>query len=745
MSSQPAGGRATTFRFVWLVLQAFLAAGACSAPPAPKPPPVPAPAPVESLPATLAEARPLRSADPARFERALTRLSRSSDPVTARRALALLGLFQLDGNRWSDASTTLDQAAEASPAVASFLRLRVAESQAALGNAANASAVAARIIATSPDSSAATIARLRLPALYAQLGDRGATDAAFTQAMAMPVDELTEGDFASLAGALDARGRSELGTAVRMRLLVDYPQGRLTEQTYREVASLPDSPLETLSLDDALSLAQRLGGHDRYDQEFELLARIGRRFPEAATGETFRTTRVRALFSSRRYGEVLTTTAGAADTPALAMLRARAGWRAGQAEVFLSGLKAIEKRWPVSREAADARILRAKYYVTDVVDYPKALENLTAAIRAGTLGNDGENLWTLGWTHILAGNTAKALETLEDYVLRYPDGDFTSNSLFWSGKILETLGRREERDSRWRQLIAAYPYSYFSYRARALAAASPVSPDRASSLDSANPGRATFPDLDAAVATAPDPRLETVRELEALDLVRDASREMRRIAAAYPDNPGIQFMLADVYVRGGEPFKANGIIQRRFREFVRHGGNGIPRRFWEILFPLNYWPQIQAAAAKEDVDPYVVASIIRQESGFEPHTVSNAGAVGLMQIMPHEAEQLATRAGMSGMTRERLFDPEANIQVGATEYAQKLALMHGNAFLAIASYNAGPEAVERWLAQTPVDDIDRFVEAIPYAETRLYVKTVTRNRFEYRRIYEAGGAGSVFP
>jgi len=239
-------------------------------------------------------------------------------------------------------------------------------------------------------------------------------------------------------------------------------------------------------------------------------------------------------------------------------------------------------------------------------------------------------------------------------------------------------------------------------------------------------------------AAANEPRLDAVRELAAVGLMRDASLEMKRIAAAHPDNLGIQFMLADLYVQGGEPFKANGILQRRFREFVRHGGSGIPRRFWEILFPLNFWPAIEREAGRQNIDPYLVASIIRQESGFEPSTLSNAGAVGLMQIMPAEAQTIATEGGIAEpVTRERLFDPEVNIAVGAAELAQKLRAMQGNPILAIAAYNAGPDAVGRWLAQTPIDDVDLFVESIPYAETRLYVKTVTRNRFEYRRIYEA--------
>jgi soluble lytic murein transglycosylase len=195
-------------------------------------------------------------------------------------------------------------------------------------------------------------------------------------------------------------------------------------------------------------------------------------------------------------------------------------------------------------------------------------------------------------------------------------------------------------------------------------------------------------------------------------------------------------MLADVYVRGGEPFKANGVLQRRFRDFVRHGGTNIPRRFWEILFPLAYWDTIRAEAEKRGHDPYVLASIIRQESGFEPTTVSNAGAVGLMQIMPEEASRIGVAGGIGEITRNDLFVPEKNVAVGAAELSQKLAATGNNLTLAVAAYNAGEAAVQRWMSRTSPDEIDLFIESIPYAETRLYVKTVTRNRNEYRRIYE---------
>jgi soluble lytic murein transglycosylase len=83
-----------------------------------------------------------------------------------------------------------------------------------------------------------------------------------------------------------------------------------------------------------------------------------------------------------------------------------------------------------------------------------------------------------------------------------------------------------------------------------------------------------------------------------------------------------------------------------------------------------------------------------------------------------------------------LFDPLKNIAVGAAEFRQKLDAWNGNQTLAIASYNAGEEPVRGWIERTGLDDMDLFIESIPFAETRLYVKTVTRNRSEYERIYQ---------
>ena len=665
-------------RFAWVAL--LVVACSKTAPPAiPVPAPVPVPVP-ESAPAPAPTAAP-QPASP----RELARLALAKQDVKA-----------------------LMQAADADPIVAPWLRLRIAS---LTQNKDEAIAALKTILQETPASSAAVTARIRLAALVPE---------AYADTASIPIDEFTEEEFVKLAKA-----RADVANAIRMRLLTEYPQGRFTEQTYDFLAKASPSPLDALDFDASLRIANQLANRDRYDQALDLFKRIAARFPNAGTQAAYRAAPMRALFHSRHYTELLAEPKPA--DPALQLVRARAAWRLGQNDEFLNSLAQIIKAG--GKEASEALVLRSKFYTSDEPRLDLAANDLQAAIDNGNLGSDGENLWTLGWTDFLAKRFDDALQTFDRYQQRFPDGDYLSNSLFWAGKIYDRLGDRVKRDAKWHELEAKYPYGYFSYRARELAGEAPAAPSEVANGN-------VFPNIDALIASANDPRLDAVRELAAIGLYPEATAEMKRVAAAYPTNQGLAFMLADLYVQAGQPFAANNVLQRRFREFVRHGGSGVPHRFWEILFPLAYWDSIKSEAEKRQLDPYLIAAIARQESGFEPSTVSNAGAVGIMQIMPVEAAAIAAEAGLPPVSREQLFDPATNIAIGAAEFAQKLARTNGKLVPAIAAYNAGEEAVGKWIAQTPVDDVDLFVESIPYAETRLYVKTVSRNRFEYRRIYE---------
>jgi len=682
----------------------LVACGRTAAPPPPPaaPPPAPIVAP-EPPPPTLDDAIAARTAGKTEeYIRVLRTLSNSPDAQAKRRALALLALQE-------NSVELFEQAADAYPEVAPWLRLKIVELQRDAGHFAQAIAAANRIVQEAPSTSAATLARLWGSGL--QLTPEP-----------IAIDELTEPEFVKLATILDKAGYRDLAGSIRLRLLTQYPQGRFTEQTYAA------APIATLTDDALLTLARKLAAYDHYDEALDLLRRVGQQ-----NSREYQSFRLRALFNSRHYDEVVKTRN--VKDPALMLIRARAAWRADEPKIFLTTLKRIERLYPRSPQAAEAKLLRAKYYSVDEPKLDRAIKNLEKGIKTAGSGAEGENLWTLGWTYVLAKRYDDALRIFDRYGKEFPDGDYLSNALFWSAKIHEWRGQLEQRDAAFNALLSTYPYSYYSVRAREILGKPPIAP-----LEIANGN--LFPNVDSEIASANDPRLDSVKELMWLGLNREATVELKAIAAAHPENAGLAFRLADLYASSGEPFRAILLLQRQFRPFIRHGGTGVPHRFWEILFPLKYWESIRTEAQRRQIDPYLIASIIRQESGFEPTVVSNAGAVGIMQIMPEEAERIATAAGIQTPNRQQLFDPETNIAIGVAEYAQKLAVMRGTEVLAIAAYNAGEDAVGKWIAQAPLDDIDLFIESIPYNETRLYVKSVTRNRFEYRRIYEGVSSSS---
>ncbi len=665
------------------------------------------------------------------FEAGLLRIVENGSPDEQKRALAMLGIYNLDRHRPDDALRFLRPAIRHYPELKPFLQWKMVEALRQTGRYAGAARTAAALVREAPESSAARLAKVELPALEAAAGRPQDAVRALGAVASVEIGPFVEPEFDSTAVALQNAGLIAEADALRMRILREYPQGRTVEKVYRELSDSPLDPLDRLDYKESLDLADRLGRFNRYDQALALLDRIRSRFPERSDDATFRYERITSLFHSRHYETVRAATLDPSQPyyVSLEIYRAHAWWRSGGPEEFVHILNRILAQYPKSDQAPRAKLLLAKYYVTDEIDYPKSISLLRQVIDSGHPGTDGENIWTLGWVYTLAGMDDQALATFDLYLRRYPDADYTSNSLFWSAKVLRRCGRIEEADTRLRKLIDLVPYSYYAYRAKEILGVDPAAfPDAASSEP--------FPSI-AMQLPPDDPRLALIGELETIGLEKEAAIEMRQLVESRPDDLGLSYALARLYVRAGEPLRANAILQRKFRDVIRHGASGVPDQFWQILYPRSYWQDIESAAQRQGIDPYLVTAIIRQESGFEPSIVSNAGAVGLMQLMPQEARSIASRAGLpTSVDREQLFDPATNIRLGTAEFAQKRTAMNGDVILAIAAYNAGESAVGRWLAQTPLGDLDLFIESIPYAETRLYVKTVTRNRYEYRRIYD---------
>jgi len=214
-----------------------------------------------------------------------------------------------------------------------------------------------------------------------------------------------------------------------------------------------------------------------------------------------------------------------------------------------------------------------------------------------------------------------------------------------------------------------------------------------------------------------------------------------REIAADPDSSSWSALAeAKIYASYGETYRAMRALKRALPTAATAPIKSVPLAYWRILFPEPYWETIQAEAAKNHLDPYLVASLIRQESEFNPGAVSHANAYGLMQMLPSVGKSMAREEGLGQFQSFHLLDPETNIRLGTRYLRKTLDKFGGVTEYALAAYNAGDSRVEEWQAAGPYQGIDEFVESIPFTETREYVEAILRNKETYKAIDEFASA-----
>jgi soluble lytic murein transglycosylase len=160
-------------------------------------------------------------------------------------------------------------------------------------------------------------------------------------------------------------------------------------------------------------------------------------------------------------------------------------------------------------------------------------------------------------------------------------------------------------------------------------------------------------------------------------------------------------------------------------------------RYW---YPVAFWDKVEEAARHNSLDPYIILSVMREESRFDQAAKSPAGAYGLMQLMPQTAYRLDRQLNLGIQRPSQLTDPGNNIALGAY-YLKALSEEFPSPAHVLAAYNAGESAVRSWQKRFPHRAVDEFIEDIPYAETRNYVKKVLTSYYQYRRISTPGLEG----
>jgi len=354
--------------------------------------------------------------------------------------------------------------------------------------------------------------------------------------------------------------------------------------------------------------------------------------------------------------------------------------------------------------------------------------------------------WKAAWLAFRQGRTDEARQGFENQIALYPDSAEIPAALYWRARLAEEEGNPAMARAFYQKLsdrFCNYYYAEFGrQRLKALpmkdlpSGDRPTEPpphfallDRVSSLSTAGKITATDP---------PDDNLRVARArlLSNGGLADAAVRELQ--AAASQEEDGGSWAppeMARVYQDGGRYDRGIEIMKRTTPNYFAVDIPDLPRPYWEALFPKAYWTDLRKYSVLNGLDPYLVASLIRQESEFNALALSRANAVGLMQLLPKTGKSVAKQVKLKGYSAPQLYTPAVNLELGTRYFKEMVDKYNGQFEYALAAYNAGTDRVGDWLGQGHYRDPQEFVESIPFTETREYVQAILRNANVYRQLY----------
>jgi len=343
--------------------------------------------------------------------------------------------------------------------------------------------------------------------------------------------------------------------------------------------------------------------------------------------------------------------------------------------------------------------------------------------------------WRAGWLSFRQGQYGDAERLFDEQIRLYPGSKEAVSALYWRGRLYETLDHKPANAAaNYRTVVRAYQHYFYAQMARErLAALGNMQIAAQPQLDGFQP--APVPHLEETFPEA-SPHLAKARLLANAGLNDYIAQEI----AADPDSSSWSGLAeAQIYASYGEWYRAMRALKRALPSAASAPIKSVPLVYWRILFPEAWWDTIKAESARNRLDPYLVASLIRQESEFNPSAVSRANAYGLMQLLPSVGKSMAREAGISHFETFQLLDPATNIRLGTLYLRKTLEKFGGVQEYALAAYNAGDERVSDWQTAGPYHGTDEFVESIPFTETREYVEGILRNEEMYKEIDEYAG------
>jgi soluble lytic murein transglycosylase len=510
-----------------------------------------------------------------------------------------------------------------------------------------------------------------------------------------------------------ARARGATRLALRRRLMAIVRAGNSYEA--QRAVEILDGAGVRLSRSEELTVARMAGARGLWSRAATAYGRALRQSALTPTDRYAYGIALIRLGRDRAAARVLARIQAPSPlVPAASYQRARALLGARQSRGARTVLRELVRRHPRDTLAGAALVLLADLAMDERRDADARSALRQAYTRFPSSSHAAQARFRAAVLAFAAGQHRMAANELDSLLALHPSADDGMAARYWMGRALLATGDTITAMARWRTVAAEYPLSYYGMlaaeRLGELPWAPPMVPD-------------SFEEIEELTEA-----MSRVDHLEKLGMDSEARAELEALADA-ADSSSAR-LLSTAYLMREHGLVARG-VQLGWRAI--RASPSADARAYRLVYPIVHREAIILESRRRNLDPALVAAIIRQESGFNPRATSGAGARGLMQMMPTVGRAVARSIDVPEWRPDLLYQPDINLQLG---------IRHLEAFIsryeapyALAAYNAGESRLVRWLRRPGARDPELFVERIPFTETRDYVRIVLRNRAMYRSLY----------
>ena len=616
-----------------------------------------------------------------------------------------------------------------------------------LGRAADARQTFQALLSKNPAGYLLEAAALREAECDEALSDQGAAMRVYER---LSKTRTTQPDdvLMRFGRAAKSTGNTEKATEAYSRLVYEFPFSDLAPAASGELENLPVAPIAPGSNRFKLELgrAERLFGAKRYVQArpiFEGLRQAARNDDREivqlrlAECDYFLKRARNARDGVRPYLDQ-----GARQGEAL-FFYAVATRELGGHQEYIGVVRRIVDEFPTQSWAEEALNNLATHYILQSDD-ERAEQTFREMYEKFPTGHYAERAaWKIGWWAYRNGNYGETVRVFESAAANFPRSDYRPPWLYWSARAHEALREPALAEARYALVTGDYLNSYYGRLAsKRLDISRPkeISDFKFQGSDADPNQKSEIRNLKSDVHLPPNEMV--VRTLLSLDLYDQALDELHYAQKVWGDSSAIQATIGWIYYRRGELRAGINVMKRAYPQYLAAGGEKLPSELLKVLFPINYWPLIKRYSNEHQLDPYVVAALIAQESTFTADVRSAANAYGLMQLLPSTGRQYAKMLHLPRFSLSMLTTAESNIKMG-TAYFADLVKQFGGLHFALATYNAGPSRIARWIAAKPGLERDEFIDDIPFPETQNYVKRILGTAEDYRRLYGPEGSADA--